>query len=346
MAKLTKTYDFVKAYTDRHGKMRYYYRRGGAKAIAIKGEFGSFEFDQAYNDAVRQWEDREPLGAGRIVPGSITDLIVQFYNSAEFKRLTATTQKNYRRIFEDFRTKFGAQTVRGLQREHIIRIKDRMADKPGAALTYLKRLNTLLNFAVDRRFRTDNPMLRFKFPKAGDGFAPWTDEEIDQYLAYWGPGTRERLALYLLLFTGQRRSDIVKMGHQHVRADEISVVQQKTGTRLWIPMHPILIEEIALWPKDQMMFLVNKRTGKPLSQEGFSNWIRDSAREAGITELRSPHGLRKAACRRLIEAGCDGETARAISGHASDKALQIYIKDVNQRKMARRAINSLPRDRV
>lgn len=189
-------------------------------------------------------------------------------------------------------------------------------------------------------------MLRFKFPKAGDGFAPWTDEEIDQYLAYWGPGTRERLALYLLLFTGQRRSDVVKMGHQHVRADEISVVQQKTGTRLWIPMHPILIEEIALWPKDQLMFLVNKRTGKPLSQEGFSNWIRDSAKEAGIVELRSPHGLRKAACRRLIEAGCDGETARAISGHASDKALQVYIKDVNQRKMARRAINSLPRDRV
>ena len=38
-------------------------------------------------------------------------------------------------------------------------------------------------------------------------------------------------------YTGQRRSDVVKMGYQHVKDGMISVVQQKTGKRLWIPLH-------------------------------------------------------------------------------------------------------------
>lgn len=53
-------------------------------------------------------------------------------------------------------------------------------------------------------------------------------------------GTRERLALALLVNTAQRRSDVVRMGRQHIRNGMIEVKQQKTGTKLAIPIHPDL----------------------------------------------------------------------------------------------------------
>ena len=51
----------------------------------------------------------------------------------------------------------------------------------------------------------------------GDGFHTWTDDEIAQFEAHHPIGTKPRLALALLLYTAQRRSDVVRMGRQHIR---------------------------------------------------------------------------------------------------------------------------------
>jgi integrase len=44
-------------------------------------------------------------------------------------------------------------------------------------------------------------------------------------------------ALALMLYTAQRRGDVIRMGWQHVKGDTITVKQQKTGIVLDIPMH-------------------------------------------------------------------------------------------------------------
>lgn len=68
----------------------------------------------------------------------------------------------------------------------------------------------------------------------------WSEDDIAQFEARWPSGTRARLALYLMLFTGQRRSDVIRMGPQHVRGNTIMVKQQKTGTPLALPLHHAL----------------------------------------------------------------------------------------------------------
>ncbi|MEM9964161.1 MAG: tyrosine-type recombinase/integrase [Asticcacaulis sp.] len=340
LVRLTKQYTYVNAIKDRYGNKRYYYRRD-YQSIRIHSDFGTPAFDHEYHDIHDAWVSRTPASLARIISGSVNDLVMQYYASADFKTLTSTTQKNYRRIFDDFRGRFGDKMVRGMQRRHVLMLKDSMASTPGASRTYLKRLNTLFNFAVQRDFRTDSPMTGVKLPSEGDGFLPWSDEDIDLYLKKWVEGTKERLALYACLYTAQRRSDIVNMGDQHVREDEISVIQQKTGKRLWMPLHPILKAELKLRPKGQIMWFVNDKTGNPIPSESFGNFVRAAAKAAGIDGTRGPHGLRKAACRRLIEAGCDATLARSISGHASEKELLVYIQDVNQQKLARVAIAKL-----
>ncbi len=87
-----------------------------------------------------------------------------------------------------------------------------------------------------------------------------------------------------------------------------------------------------------MLFLVNPKTGAALSSEGFGNWLREAAKRAGIEGTRGPHGLRKAACRILVELGSDGETVRGITGHASEREMIPYIKDVDQLKKAKQAM--------
>jgi Phage integrase family len=59
---------------------------------------------------------------------------------------------------------------------------------------------------------------------------------------------------------------------------------------------------------------------------------------AGLSKQCSAHGLRKAACRRLAEAGCSASEIAAISGHATLGEVQRYTKAADQARMARAAM--------
>jgi integrase len=47
------------------------------------------------------------------------------------------------------------------------------------------------------------------------GFRTWSEDEIATFEAHHPVGSKTRLALALLLYTAQRRSDVVRMGRQH-----------------------------------------------------------------------------------------------------------------------------------
>lgn len=171
----------------------------------------------------------------------------------------------------------------------------------------------------------------------------WTEEDIAAFEKHWASGTRERLALALLLYTGQRRGDVVRMGRQHMSGDTIRVVQSKTGARLVIPLHPKLRIEIdASANTNHLTFLVTN-WGRPFSAAGFGNWFRDVCDDAKLTG-RSAHGLRKAAARRLAEAGCSVLQIQAITGHKTLAEVTRYTAAADQERMARDAIKRMGED--
>jgi integrase len=143
----------------------------------------------------------------------------------------------------------------------------------------------------------------------------------------------------LLLYTGQRRSDVVRMGPQHISGGILSVRQQKTGTALAIPVHPALAEIIAASNCGNPAFLVTAH-GAPFSTAGFGNLFREWCDEAELPGC-SAHGLRKAACRRLAELGCTAPEIAAISGHKSLREVQRYIEEADQARLARAAMLQL-----
>ena len=137
----------------------------------------------------------------------------------------------------------GHRAVREMTRQHVQRIVAQRAATPGAANDVLKKLKILLHFAIDNGWRKDDPTLRIKKFAEGE-FHTWTDEEIARFEAHWPLGTKERAAFALLLFTGQRASDVAKMQRDDVTEDGIWVVQLKTKAKLLIPVHPGLEEAL------------------------------------------------------------------------------------------------------
>ena len=166
-------------------------------------------------------------------------------------------------------------------------------------------------------------MLKIK----SDGFHCWTDEELKTFERRWPIGTMQRLALGLLLYTFQRRGDVIRMGRQHVAQGYLTIVQRKA--KLTIPMHPDLQRIIDATPSGNLTFLVTSH-GHPFTDAGFGNWFREACAAAGLTKQCSAHGLRKAACRRGAEAGWTVHQIASWSGHKTLKEVERYTKAADQ----------------
>jgi integrase len=136
------------------------------------------------------------------------------------------------------------------------------------------------------------------------------------------------------------------MGKQHlgveaIAGDQVSiirVVQEKTGAALAIPVHPALAAILDATPVD-LTFLVTA-FGKPFTAAGFGNWFRDQCDTAGLPHC-SAHGLRKAAARRLAEAGATEHMIGAITGHTSLREIVRHTRAADQKRLAVAAMQRL-----
>jgi len=199
----------------------------------------------------------------------------------------------------------------------------------------------LMAFAVGDGWRQDNPTTGTKRIKSRtDGFHTWTEEEIAQFEAVHPVGGKARLALALLLYTPQRRSDVVGIGRQHIRNGVLHIKQKKTGASLAIPVHPELARIIAATPSGNLTLLTTS-FGKTFTAAGFGNWFRERCNEAQLPGHCAAHVLRKAACRRLAEAGCSANVIASISGHRTLTEVSRYTRAADQERLARAGVAAI-----
>lgn len=325
----------VSAFKDRHGKTRYRFRRRGYRTVYLPGEPGTPAFMEAYQDAMSGAVAAfRPIGEAKVPARSLSAVAVAYYASARFQRMKPGTQRQKRMVIERFRAKWGLQPIAALKQHHVQGMMDALALQPGAANIRLKVLRAMLAYAEDAKLipKGSNPAAGVPvIAVQTDGFRQWTEAEIAQYEAFWPSGTKQRLALALLLYTTQRRSDVIKWGRQHVASGELILKQQKTGTDLTLPILPELQAELA-HVRGQMTFLTTEY-GKPFSVAGFGNRFRQWCRQAGLEGL-GPHGLRKAGATRLADNGASEKELMAWTGIKDPKTLEIYIKRADQKRLA------------
>jgi integrase len=183
---------------------------------------GSAEFMAAYQAALAgHTAPRIEIGAARTKPGTVAAAVAAYFGSIAFGNLAPCTKRTQRYILERFREGHGEKSFTGLERKHVEAMVAEKITTPHAARAFIKALRALIAVAIGAGLRGDDPTqgIRVKARDTG-GFRTWTEEEIAQFEAAHPIGTRARLAFGLLLYTAQRRGDVIRMGRQHVRRCE------------------------------------------------------------------------------------------------------------------------------
>jgi enterobacteria phage integrase len=268
-------------------------------------------------------------------------LVESYLTGAAYISLRPTTKKGYASRIEHLRVQHGHRSVKGLTRERIITgILQPFAKKPGAAFATIKMLRILMRHAINIGWLSHDPSTGIKRAKI-NRIRSWTEEEIATYRNRWPLGTMQRTALELFLSTGQRRSDVVRMAWSHITAhNKISVTQQKTGRKLLIPLHRDALVALTAAERKHIAIFVTA-FGKPFTVDGFSQWMRDAIDAAGLPLEVQPHGLRKAAGRRMAEAGASANMIMAVLGHVTMSEAQKYCDEADQVALAEQAVSKL-----
>jgi integrase len=328
---------YIKAWVDKKtGKSYWRFRRRGYKEITLPGIPGSADFMAAYQEALGQSPIQ--IGAKLTRAGSINAAIVGYYQSLAFRELAPGTQQARRGILERLRAEHGERSITDMPPKFISLTLNKL--QPQAAPNWFKAIRHLMQYAVSVDLVRVDPMRDIKLPKASSKeHRPWTDAEITAFEAKHPIGSEARLAFALGYYTAQRRSDVVRMGRQHISNGYIQVRQDKTDVVLDIPLHPRLRTIIdAAAADDHLTFLIT-RTGKSYGVSDFSHQFR--CRDAGLPADCHFHGLRYSAAKTLAEAGCSTHQIAAITGHKTLGMVQKYSKGVEQRRLATEAMTKL-----
>jgi len=126
-------------------------------------------------------------------------------------------------------------------------LRNRKAKFPEAANLRIRAVRRVFTWAIENEVGnvTSNPARDVAYMRsASQGYHTWTVAEVEQYESVHPIGAKARLALALLLYTGTRRSDVVRLGRQHVRAGWIMFTAQRNVNRkpvtIEVPMLPVL----------------------------------------------------------------------------------------------------------
>jgi integrase len=159
----------------------------------------------------------------------------------------------------------------------------------------------LFRWAHEAQFVKTDPTVAIKNPRRGrnSGYRPWTEDDVAAYEKCWPIGTRQRVWVDVLLYTGLRRGDAVRFGRQHIRDGVPTLKTNKTDTTVTLPILPALAETLAAGPCGDLAFIAGAR-GQPMAAKSFSNEFAIACRAAGVQG--SAHGVRKIAATRTSQA--------------------------------------------
>jgi integrase len=217
------------------------------------------------------------------------------------RKLSDATKEQYRRSLRVVRSAWGELRADALRPSHVQALMEGLAEKPGKANNVLDALRAMCRWAMGpRELLSRDPTLGVPHFADGEGHKPWTaaqlkvgDEKLTGML---------RRAYVLARYTGQRISDVVRLGFTDIDDGGFALRQKKTGVRPWCPIFPELEAEIATWEKRPGPFLLQDN-GRPYTTNQL--WkVFNKARE-DHPELADAvwHGLRANAVIHLRQSG-------------------------------------------
>jgi integrase len=339
----------------RHGSFVWYVRREHGARIRLRAEYDSQEFWKEYRAAIEGVPSKAAHARLLSKPQTLGWGIDRYCASAAWAQLAPATRKQRANIYRAVKGTAGADRLSDIDQAAIIEGRDRRAATPHSANNFVKAMRGFYAWASSEEGKlvSSNPTKGVSLLKGdndGIGFHTWTEDEVAQYEAKWPIGTRERLALDILLYTGFRRGDAVRCGRQHIRdtvsrnSDGSTCIapfihirpekrkRGKAAKLLVIPLLQPLALSIEATRVGDLTFLITER-GLPFAKAGFGNWFRDKCDEAGLPDC-SAHGLRKAGATRAANNGATIKQLMAMYGWETEKMAIGYTRAADDKRLA------------
>jgi integrase len=333
---------YLQRHVTRHGRAVWYVRLARGSRIRIQATFGTPEFEVEYTAAVtalRGGVRRQPDRG--ITVGSLAWLVDRYRETGAWTGLSLATRRQRENILKHVLELSGSQPLGKVAKASIVAGRDRRAKAtPFQARHFLDTMRGLFRWAVEAGLVKVDPTAGVSDPvlPTSDGFPAWTEDDAVAFERRWPIGTRQRVWLDVLLYTGLRRGDAVRLGKQHIRDGVATLKTEKTDTQVSLPILPVLAATLAAGPCGDLAFIANAN-GAPFTKESFGNAFSDACRRAGIN--KSAHGLRKLAATRASNAGATEAQLKAIFGWTNSKMPTLYTRDANNRRLARDAMHLL-----
>lgn len=315
-------------------KATYYYHRATGKKL--QGEPGSPAFHASFAAA----EGNRAVSLDQTL-GSLID---RFQESADWKHLAPSSQREYRRIFIIIAGEYGTAPLLALEdrafRADVLAWRDRHAVRAPREADYrVTALARVLAWAVDRGILQVNVMRDFRRVYRSDrSDMVWLPAQIEKFIAV--APTELQQAMMLALHTGQRQGDLIRLPWSAYDGKAITMRQGKTGRRVIVPCTKPLKAMLDAMPRVATVILT---TGSGIAWRGknFQHQWAAAMRRAGIDGLHF-HDLRGTAVTMLSEAGCTIPEIAAITGHALHSVGQILDRYLSRtRELSENAICKL-----
>jgi integrase len=327
---------FLRREVNRHGTIVWYVRKGEGQRVRIRAAFGTPAFDAEYQAALNATP--RPVKGGTNA-GSIAWLIERYQETTAWTKLSRASQRQRQNMLAQVIKAAGNRPFTEITKPSLEAARDRRSAAQGRK--FLDVMRGLFRWAVKAGIAKVDPTAGVANPRTEKtaGFHVWSEDDVASYEARWPIGTRQRVWLDVLLYTGLRRGDAVKLGRQHVRDGVATLKTEKTDTEVTLPILPVLAETLATGPCGDLAF-ISGESGRPLTKESFGNLFRNACRAVGL-QNRSAHGLRKAAATRAANAGATVAQLEAIFGWSGGTMASLYTRSADRRRLAMEAMSKL-----
>lgn len=339
----------VRPVPDRHGKIRYRFRRKGWPSAYVKGEPGTAEFHRAYAEIIdRGPREPSPIRSLRhVAPLSIDDLIVRFKSTLRWKKKGPVTMHKQSRTLERFTDRidakgrrYGERPVANVTVMWLENVFGQMAATPAAANELRKVLAGVFDCACRMEWRTDNPVRLTEKYAEGEKHHTWTEAEITRYRETHPVGTMARFVLELALNTAGRICNIATLTRDDLQEGRIIVGHVKDGNEASVPLLATTKAALDALPAAPIKFLITTTAGKPFSVKGLGNRVRKWCDTAELPHC-SLHGLRYATARRVAESGGTDAEGQAVTGHKKPGTFAGYRAKASRPRLADRALSNV-----
>lgn len=310
---------------------QYYYFRRGKLLVRLPDNPDSPEFSAAY------WDCRTGRKL-RTSKHTWNDLIISYYQSPAFKKLSKGSQANYRRHCEAIREKNATKDMRSFRRKDALAVQQALQDTWSKANERIAVLSVLCGHAVDLEWIERNPVVDIVKLTGGE-YEPWPAAKLRAYENAAGEQSNARTIYELQFGTGQRIGDCCQMQWTDFENEYMAVVQEKTGAKIWIYCPKRLQNYLNALPKVGR-FILAKNLTEPLSKRAVQKVVEDVRREIGAMDGDQrlvPHGWRYNAAVELSEAGCSDAEIQSVTGHKTLAMVQKYRSQANQKRASKAA---------